>query len=78
MQAKPDLRSILTVQLWHLYQATSKRHFAQRLRRFLEWTHTVSLPKALYERVQRLRGKSMFFQRAFDFPDAYRTSNQVD
>lgn len=77
-RSNPDLRSILTDKLWHIYHATSKRHFAQRLRRFLEWTHTMSLSKALYERVQRLRGKSLFFQRAFDFPNAYRTSNQVD
>lgn len=77
-RSKPDLRTLLTDKLWHLYQGTSKRHFAQRLRRFLEWTQTVSLPKAIHDRVQRLREKSPFFQSAFDFPEAYRTSNQVD
>jgi uncharacterized membrane protein YraQ (UPF0718 family) len=62
----------------HVYQATSKRHFAQRLRRLLAWVNTRTLPKAIDGRLRRLKGKSRFFQRAFDFPDAYRTSNQVD
>ncbi len=57
-RSKPALRQRLLDKLWHLYRASSKRHFAQRLR--------------------RLKDKSRFFQRAFDFPHAYRTSNQVD
>jgi hypothetical protein len=77
-RSKPDLRTCLTDKLWHIYHATDKRQFAQRLRRFLEWTQSVDLPKAINDRLQRLRGKSLFFQRAFDFPKAYRTSNQVD
>jgi hypothetical protein len=28
--------------------------------------------------LRRLKDKSQVFQRAFDFPEAYRTSNQVD
>ncbi|MFG6107717.1 hypothetical protein U2F10_36185 [Leptothoe sp. EHU-05/26/07-4] len=48
------------------------------MRRFLERTQSVELPNAIHDRLQRLREKSLFFQRAFDFPNAYRTSNQVD
>ena len=77
-RSKPALWKILADKLWHIYEGTSKRHFAQRLRRFLEWTETITLPHAIAERVRRLKDKSKFFQRAFDFPDAYRTSNQVD
>jgi hypothetical protein len=77
-RSKPALRQQLLDKLWHVYQATSKRHFAQRLRRLLEWVNTCTLPKAIDGRLRRLKGKSRFFQRAFDFPDAYRTSNQVD
>ena len=77
-RSKPDLRTGLTDKLWHIYQGTTKRQFAQRLRRFLEWAQTVSLPPAIANRVKRLRQKSPFFQQAFDFPEAYRTSNQVD
>ena len=77
-RSKLELRHTLIDKLWHIYHATSKRHFAQRLRRFLEWAKTASLSNAVDERVRRLRDKSPFFQRAFDFPDAYRTSNQAD
>jgi predicted transposase YbfD/YdcC len=77
-RSKPALRQALLDKLWHVYQATSKRHFAQRLRRLLAWVNTRTLPKAIDGRLRRLKGKSRFFQRAFDFPDAYRTSNQVD
>jgi hypothetical protein len=77
-RSKPALRQRLLDKLWHLYRATSKRHFAQRLRRLLEWVNTRSLPRSIDGRLRRLKDKSQFFQRAFDFPDAYRTSNQVD
>ena len=77
-RSKAQLRQQLLDKLWQIYRASSKRQFAQRLRRFLEWAETASLPEAIAKRVQRLRGKSSFFQRAFDFPDAYRTSNQAD
>jgi hypothetical protein len=68
----------LADKLWHIYQAASKRHLAQRLRRFLEWAQTASLPTAIHQRVRRLRGKSPLFQRAFECPQAYRTTNQAD
>jgi hypothetical protein len=77
-RSKPALRQPLLDKLWHLYRASSKRHFAQRLRRLLEWGNQRTLPKAIDGRLQRLKDKSSFFQRAFDFPTAYRTSNEVD
>lgn len=77
-RSQADLRATLMDKLWHIYRAHSKRHFTQRLRRFLEWASLTTLPTAIAQRIRRLRGKSEFFQRAFDFPDAYRTSNQVD
>ena len=77
-RSKPDLRYGLTEDLWHIYHAETKRQFAQRLRRFLEWVNSRNLPAAIAQRLCRLRNKSGDFQRAYDFPDAYRTSNQVD
>lgn len=77
-RSKPDLRDGLAEELWHLYQAETKRQFAQRLRRFLEWVDIRPLPGAIKQRLLRLRAKSPYFQRAYDFPEAYRTSNQVD
>ena len=72
-RSKPALRQRLLDNLWHLYRATSKRHFAQRWRRMLEWGNTRTLPKAIDGRLRRLKDKSQVFQRAFDFPEAYRT-----
>jgi hypothetical protein len=77
-RSKPDLCNGLIEELWHIYQAVTKRQFAQRLRRFLDWVDINALPQAIKQRLQRLRKKSPDFQRAYDFPDAYRTSNQVD
>lgn len=77
-RSKPVLGQQLADKLWHLYRSQSKRHFAQRLRRLLEWVNTHALPQAIDARLRRLNDKSHVFQRAFDFPDAYRTSNQVD
>lgn len=77
-RSKPEVRHTLADRLWHIYHGTNKRQFAQRLRRFLEWSRTAALSQAIVKRVQRLKEKSLFFQRAFEFPDAYRTSNQVD
>jgi hypothetical protein len=36
------------------------------------------LPRAIEGRWRRLKDNSQVFQHAFDFPEAYRTSNQVD
>lgn len=77
-RSKPDLRFGLAEDLWHIYQGETKRQFAQRLRRFLEWVTLRPLPGPIKQRLLRLRDKSRFFQRAYDFPEAYRTSNQVD
>ncbi|NER32370.1 MAG: hypothetical protein F6J89_33445 [Symploca sp. SIO1C4] len=77
-RSQQELRHTLTEKLWHIYHATTKRQFAQRLRRVLDWTTTASLNPSIEQRLKRLTNKSLFFQRAFDFPNAYRTSNQVD
>jgi hypothetical protein len=77
-RSQPELCYGLIAELWHVYQAETKRQFAQRLRRLLEWVRLRALPTAIKQRLLRLRAKSPFFLRAYDFPDAYRTSNQVD
>lgn len=38
-RSKPELRQPLLDPLWHLYRTSSKRHFAQRVRRLLEWVN---------------------------------------
>ena len=34
-------------ELWQVYHAETKRQFAQRLRRFLEWVDSRALPSAI-------------------------------
>ena len=68
----------LCQKLWEVYQGKTKREWAQRLRRFLEWVKEQKLPAAIIAKVRRLHLKSHLFQTALDFPSAYRTSNQVD
>jgi len=77
-RSKHEIRYELIENLWNIYHAETKRQFAQRLRRFTDWVDRKELPKAIKQRLLRLRAKSKYFQRAYDFPEAYRTSNQVD
>lgn len=68
----------LREKLWHVYHGATKREFAQRLRRFLEWAQGQSLRESIARRLQRLKDKSPLFQSAYDFDGARRTSNTVD
>jgi hypothetical protein len=68
----------LTGRLWHVYQAATKRHFAQRLRRLRAWATTHVKQKTVRQKLLNLRVKSPKFQAAYAFPDAYRTSNALD
>ncbi|MCM1981294.1 hypothetical protein [Lyngbya confervoides] len=64
--------------LWQVYQGATKREFAQRLRRLIEWAAGASLPVSIAKSIKRLKAKSKDFQVAYEFEGAYRTSNQVD
>lgn len=77
-RSNASLRNELAEKLWHIYHGETKAQFAQRLRRFLEWAGVKVLPQAIHQRVTRLKDKSACFQKAYDYPLAYRTSNQVD
>ena len=69
----------LTGRLWHVYKASSKRHFAQRLRRLREWAQRHVKQRSVLQRLLNLQGKkSQQFQVAYDYPDAARTSNMLD
>jgi hypothetical protein len=68
----------VTDKLWGLFHALNLRQFGQRLRRLQEWaimnvSHEIVLKKLL-----ALKTKATLFKRTFDFPQAYRTSNQID
>jgi hypothetical protein len=66
-------------QLWDIYQATTKRQFGQRLRRFQEWATRQRIESdQVREKIKKLKAKAPQFQVAYDFPAAYRTSNALD
>lgn len=68
----------LTGKLWHVYQAPTKRQFAQRLRRLSEWAQVKVKQKTVRQKLLNLKAKSTQFQVAYDFPQAHRTSNMLD
>jgi len=55
-----------------------KRQFSQRLRRIREWAQVKVEPETVRQKLLNLKAKSAKFQVAYDFPDAYRTSNALD
>jgi hypothetical protein len=65
--------------LWHLYRATTKVQFAQRLRRLQEWAKVQQFDSDFVrKKLAKLGSKSKAFQVAYDFPKAHRTSNALD
>jgi len=50
-----------------------KRQFSQRLRRLQEWAKKHVEPETVRQKLLNLKAKSAKFQKAYDFPDAYRT-----
>jgi hypothetical protein len=68
----------LSERVWHAYQATSRRSFAQRLRRLLEWARGQKMTAWLYEQVAKLCGRSKEYGVAYDHPGGHRTSNMLD
>jgi len=68
----------VTGRLWRIYKAPGKREFSQRLRRIQAWAKKQAEPETVRQKLLNLKAKSAKFQKAYDFPDAYRTSNPLD
>jgi len=71
------LRDEVVAKAWWVYQATTKRQFAQRLRRLAEWT-PAHRSGAVAEMVLKMCRRRADFTPAYDCPQAHRTSNAVD
>lgn len=71
-------RATLKERAWHVYRATTRGQFAQRLRRFREWAQAHVPAGLLREAVLALCLKAPSFAAAYAFPQAHRTSNAVD
>ena len=71
------LRHHVLERVWHVYQASTTRQFAQRLRRLAEWTPT-HLSGAVAPMVLKRCRRRADFTPAYDCPQAHRTSHAVD
>jgi hypothetical protein len=71
------LRRHVLDRAWHVYQATTKGQFAQRLRRVAEWAET-TLDGTVAEMVSKLCSHRPDFTPAYACPQAARTTNAVD
>ena len=64
--------------LWSIDHGESKRQFAQRLRRFWEWSTAQILPEKVHSKIEKAKAHSHQFQQAYNYDHCYRTSNQID
>lgn len=76
-RCRGQLRHQILDQAWQVYQATTKRSFAQRVRRLREWSRS-QLTGVAAEMVEKLCARCSSFLPAYDCPGAARTSNAVD
>ncbi len=68
----------VVTKLWECYGAATKASFSQRVRRFAEWAEKASIPPVIADKIGKIRKNISKFSAAYDFPDAYRTSNMLD
>lgn len=72
-----DLVKEIGDRVWNVYKAEDKRSFMQRARRLREWS-SQKLEGIILDKVKSLCEKAPLFAKAYDHPNAYRTSNMVD
>jgi hypothetical protein len=64
-------------QVWHIYRAAEPSTFRERMRTFQTWAHQ-TLTGTPLDAIDKLAARTDVFLLAFDFPEAYRTSNMLD
>jgi hypothetical protein len=67
----------LSKRVWHAYHADNKRSMAQRLRHLGTWA-SKHVSGVVLQVVQELRAKKKLWLKAYDHPQAHRTSNMLD
>jgi hypothetical protein len=68
----------LSKKVWEAFHASSRRGFAQRLRRLWEWAQGQELSTWLLEQVGKLCGRSKEYAEAYAHKGGHRTSNMLD
>ena len=69
---------LIKEKVWHIYHSKSRSHFAQRIRRFRDWSISNVKELPVLSKILELCSNSSKFKLAFDFPSAYRTSATLD
>ncbi len=64
--------------IWNCYQASSKRSFAQQIRRLREWTNKNVPAGPMKDNILKLCTKKNRWMKHFAHPNAHRTSNMLD
>lgn len=64
--------------VWDAYRTTSKRQFAQHIRRLREWTYKTVPSCPMKDNILKLCKKKNRWLVHFDFPKAHKTSNMID
>jgi hypothetical protein len=73
-----QVREKIIGRAWHVYAASTKARFSQRMRRLREWA-VENLPAGtLRDAVWAMCAKRDSFKLAYDFDNAHRTTNPVD
>lgn len=72
------LLKTLMDKLWDIYHASDAPGFLERLRHLQVWAICQTLPEPILTKILDLSVKASQFTIAYDFPDAYRTSNMLD
>ncbi len=75
-----DTFTDLKQQVWDIYHASDRADFMARIGDLQFWTqiNANNLTDAVVEAIDKLCAKADSFVLAFEYPDAYRTSNMVD
>jgi hypothetical protein len=63
---------------WEIFKAPTRRHFAQRLRRFKEWAAQTLRRGKLKHEIEKMHANSRRYSVSYAHPGSPRTSNAVD
>jgi len=73
-----DIFPEIKKKVWHIYHSISRSQFAQRIRRFKDWSISNVKEISILSKILELCSHSSKFKLAFDFPLSYRTSASLD
>jgi hypothetical protein len=78
LRRTPEQWAILRKKLWNTYHSQNPPQMAQRLRRTREWVMTHIAVPSVQLKMKGMAANASRFSLAFRYPEAYRTSNEVD